>query len=67
VSNYIQLQETRWNEIGSIIEELYGMVHTLNDCFDDGLIDLAKKEGTDIERQMVKLLDLYNEIEGDSN
>jgi len=67
VRKYIQLQETRWNEIGSIIEELYGMVHTLNDCFDDGLIDLAKKEGIDIERKMVKLLDLYNEIEGDSN
>ncbi len=60
---YIQLKKASWNEVGSIIEELYGMVHTLNDCFNDGLIDLAKKEAVDIEIQIVKVLDLYNNID----
>lgn len=63
INMYIQLEKTAWNEIGSIIEELYGMVHTLNDCFNDGLIDLTKKEAADIEIQIVKVLDLYNNID----
>lgn len=62
---YIQIRKTGWNEIGAIIEEIYGMVHTLNDCFDDGRIDLAKKEAADIEIQMVKTLDLYNKVDAE--
>ena len=67
MSMYIQIQETDWNEIGATIEELYGMVHTLNDLLDDDLIDTAKKESADIEEQMGKVLDLYNKIERGSN
>ena len=64
---YIQIKETDWNEIGASIEDLYGMMHTLNNCLDDGRIDIAKEEAADIEKRMVKVLDLYNKIERCSN
>jgi len=64
---YIQIRKAGWNEIGALIEEIYGMVHTLNDCFNDGYINLARQESMDIESQMIKLLDLYNKIEGSSS
>jgi hypothetical protein len=64
---YIQIKETDWNEIGAAIEELYGMVHTLNDCLNDGRTGIAKEEAADIEKRLVKVLDLYNKIEHASN
>ena len=63
MGDVIQALKTDWDELGSIIEELYGMVHSLNDFFRSEQIDIAKKEAADIEKEVIKALDLYNKID----
>ena len=63
MGDVIKVPNTNWDELGSIIEELYGMVHSLNDFLGSERIDIAKKEATDIEEEVIKALDLYNKID----
>ena len=62
MSDYIRISKDKWDKLGSMLEELYGMVHCLNDCLNNNQLDIAKKEAGDIENQEVKVLDLYNRI-----
>lgn len=63
MAEVIEVLKTNWDELGSIIEELYGMVHCLNDLLRSEQTALANKEAADIEKEMVKVLDFYNKIE----
>jgi len=63
MGDVIKVPNTNWDELGSIIEELYGMVHSLNDFLGSERIDIAKKEAADIEEKVIKALDLYNKID----
>ena len=63
MNNLNRTQKVRWDELGVILEELYGMVHSLNDNLGNDQIDIAKKEAGEIEKEVVKLRDRYNKIE----
>jgi len=63
VNNLNRTQKVRWDELGVILEELYGMVHSLNDYLGNDQLDMAKKEAGEIEKEVVKLRDRYNKIE----
>lgn len=62
MSDFIRAPKAKWDELGAMLEELYGMVHSLNDYLDGDRLDTAKEEGGQIENQVVKVLDLYNKI-----
>lgn len=63
MNNLNRTQKVRWDELGVILEELYGMVHSLNDYLGNDQLDMAKKEAGEIEKEVVKLRDRYNKIE----
>jgi len=63
VGDYIRVPKTKWNKLGAILEELCGMVHSLNDYLCNDQLDIAKKEAGEIEKEVVKVLDKYNKIE----
>ncbi len=63
MSDNIGVPKAKWNELGTILEELYGMVHSLNDYLCNDRFDVAKKEAGDIEKEVAKLLNQYNKIE----
>ena len=61
--NSIDVPINKWDELGAILEELYGMVHSLNGYLAHDEVDTAKHESNEIEQQVVKALDVYNKIE----
>lgn len=63
MSDYIGVPKAKWNELGTILEELYGMVHSLNDYLGNDQLDIAEKEAGEIEKEVAKVLDRYNKIE----
>ena len=63
MSYFIRVPKAKWDELGAILEELYGMVHSLNDYLGGGRLDTAKGEGVEIENEVVKALDICNKIE----
>ena len=63
MSEIINISKTKWDELGSILEELYGMVHSLNDYLGWDQVDTARKEANEIEKEVVKALDIYNKID----
>lgn len=67
MSDFITAPKAKWDELGAILEELYGMVRSLNDYLGGDQLNTAKEEGGEIENQVVKALDLYNKIEQGSD
>lgn len=57
------ISKANCDKLGAILEELYGMVHSLNDYLKSEQTVIAKKEAADIEEEMVKALDFYNKID----
>lgn len=67
MSDSIRVPKAKWDELGAILEELYGMVHSLNDYLGNDQLDIAKKEAGEIEKEVVKVLDQYNKIKQSSD
>lgn len=67
MSDSIRVPKAKWDKLGAILEELYGMAHSLNDYLGNDQLDIAKKEAGEIEKEVVKVLDRYNKIEQSSD
>jgi len=56
----------RWDELGVLLEELYSKAHSMNDHFAADRLDWAIAESSGLEDQVVKVLELYHEIDGNN-